>query len=147
MEKKPLMQAGRSGRFLQHGDFTVHLEGRNVVNQMHGPWNAELAEDFWRQAASVISELDETGPWVTTLVITGSAVLSPEGFERIRNRLVQSKGSKRLASAVVIGPDVEGYGLVDEFFIKCHEDVCPMRVFQTIDAAREWLSQFVAVSD
>jgi hypothetical protein len=129
--------------FPTHGEFIAYMDGRNVVTEICGPWNTELSDDYWRQSRDVIAWLDKGGPWAGTFVIHGSAMLSPEGFAGVRTRLIESSGSKRLPTALVIGPTVEGYGLVDDLYRQTYEGVCRMELFETIAEARVWLAQLV----
>lgn len=130
-----------------HGRFMAYADGRNIVVELEGPWNVELATDFWRQGRALFPVLDAGGPWATTTIIRRSAMLSPEGFAGLREQMRTNPPNRQVAAALVIGPEVEGHGLVEDLYLKSHNGRWPVAMFEDIGSARAWIARHVVISD
>jgi hypothetical protein len=128
--------------FSQHGEFELSIDGRLLVVDVVGPWNLELIQNYTAQVAPLARQLASTGPWVLISVARRSVLFTPEAIEALRETAQRhSAESRRVATAYVVGPTVEGYQVVNAIFEDIYRDVCPMAIFETRAEAEGWAAE------
>lgn len=128
--------------FSQHGEFELSIDGRLLVVDVVGPWNLELIRNYTAQATVLARQLAETGPWVLISIARRSVLFTPDAIEALRETARRhTADSRRIATAYVVDPTVEGYQLVNTLFEEIYRDVCPMAVFETRAEAERWAAE------
>lgn len=108
--------------------------------QVRGPWNAELVLQSHEAMHVALPEL-QGGRWAMLVVITGSAMFGPDVVEAIRNTVQnESATMERVATAWVLGPEVEGATLVPGVLRGLYGESDRFRIFETVEPAEAWLN-------
>lgn len=133
-----------SSQFKPHGNFSLRTEGQIIVQQVQGPWNLEMVEE-WNKALTPLGyALDKSGYFAAVIDFKESAMSTPDAVARMR-RVVESsvKFLKPAAHAVVAGPDVEGYLLVRTVMSRVFQDLTPYAFFDALEPALQWLQEHI----
>jgi hypothetical protein len=125
--------------FPPHGRTQFAIEGRVVRLHVEGPWNKELVIESHQRLSEALLRLP-SGPWALMVVIVGSALCPPDALEQIRattaNEAIQTS---RIATAWVMGENVEGGSLMTSALRKTYLRVNKFEIFHTEDDAKQWL--------
>jgi hypothetical protein len=125
--------------FHKHGDFEMRIDGRLLLADLYGPWNDELLDAFWTGLKPFIFEMERSVRWGSIYVLHGSAMMSHEGLALYKTRTAAYRlGSRRVAAAIVIGREVEGYGLMEQDYRNCYDGICSFETFERLPDARDW---------
>ncbi len=129
-----------SALFSAHGEFTIHQDGKILVNTVRGPWNIELVKEFSRAIDAPSRELHELGSWGGICIISESMLSSPDCLAMIRKIMCYGIPKfKMLAQAYVATRKVTGRGVIETSYERVFDGLCPFRFFDDYASAKEWL--------
>jgi hypothetical protein len=93
--------------------------------------------------------LKHPGPWASIAISRESVMVSLDGIERYAE-LMRTKLPPELtavATAFVIGHDVEGGSIMGPYFAKIYAEIGrPFKIFPTLDEAIHWAQAMVDAS-
>ena len=124
---------------LQYGDDSI------VVLFVEGPWNMELVSSV-HATMSQNPMLNSGMPWGFMIVVSKSTLFGQQALHRIQEAVrKEAQNSGRVATAWVIGPDVEGANLMASVIKGIYAGIQPVEIFRSMGAARDWLNDQVAI--
>ncbi len=125
------------GLFQQHGEFSIHVEGRIIVSDVLGPWNRELVDNWSRQGYPLVKALAASGPYVGINIIRGSMLCTPDAFDAMRAVVEYATAKLRcVGNMIVADANVEGRELLLGTYARLYEGLVPNQFFHDIDGAR-----------
>lgn len=125
------------GPFAQHGEFSIHVEGRMIVSDVLGPWNRELVDNWARQGHGIAKALAASGPYVGINIIRGSMLCPPEAFEAMRAVVEYATAKfKCVGNVLVADANVEGRELLLGTYARLYDGLTPNEFVYGIDSAR-----------
>ncbi len=142
--KMPRKKIARTRTLPAHGDFSLRIDGRVLVTEVRGPWNAELIHLWAKAALHPSEEMHKLGAWGGIAIITESMLSTPEALEQLAKVVrygVQNLGC--IAQVVVAAPDVLGRGIVEAGFVRIYEGLCAYNFFDDYASAKAWLDALI----
>ena len=128
--------------FQPHGAAQVELSGAILTVHLRGDWNAEMRRKTAQEMMVHVPVLHAAGPWGIINHLHDTLVYSEEIYAHTRqDYAARSPQSKLRAVAFVIGPDVEGGGLLKPKFKALLEGVIEAQVFADSHSAHLWMQQ------
>lgn len=154
MMNKKILRSSTSqvptGKFKAHGQVDIRMEGDLLHYIATGPFNKELLDCLAVAQLNFLQTALPTGAWVSICTMQESAVTSPEGLARY-NEIMQTPkpaGLTPVATAFVIGPEVEGGKLMAPHYAKIYTDIGrPFQTFVTMAEARTWAQDMIDLSN
>jgi hypothetical protein len=132
--------------FRTHGKAQFNIEGRVVCLHVVGPWNKELVVETHTQLSNALL-LMPAGPWALMVIVAESAICPPDAIEQIRvTSANEATQSGRIATAWVMGDDVEGSLLMESVLRKAYFGTNAFDVFETKDSAKNWLDVILSTN-
>ena len=126
--------------FRPHGSTQVEVSGATLIVHMHGHWNAEMRSQTAQAMLQYVPALNAAGPWGIINHLHDTLVYSETVYAHTRqDYAARSPHSKLCAVAFVIGPKVEGAGLLKPKFKALLEGVIEAKVFADSESARLWM--------
>lgn len=130
--------------FRNHGEFKIVVDGDIITSELTGPWNIETARDFMVQLMTVAARQMKGQPWASLVVCKESILFPLEMIAPLRagiaTRVVEFN---QVAVAMVITPEVEGYGVLDGRIRSIYEGLIPFEVFGRVEDAVAWFRKFL----
>lgn len=130
-----------TGKFKAHGQVDIRMEGDLLHYIATGPFNKELLDCLAIAQLNFLQTAQPTGAWVSICTLRESAVTSPDGLARYGEimRAPKPAGLTPVATAFVIGPDVEGGKLMAPHYAKIYANIArPFQTFLTMAEAQAW---------
>lgn len=130
-----------TGQFKAHGQVDIRMEGDLLHYVATGPFNKELVDCLAIAQLTFLQTAQPAGHWVSICTMRKSAVTSPEGLARYGDimRTPKPAGLTPVATAFVIGPEVEGGKLMTPHYAKIYADIGrPFQTFSTMAEAQTW---------
>ncbi len=127
--------------FRPHGSVQMWMEGDFLYYESTGPFNLELVESLAVAQMELLRATQYEGPWASICTVLNSAMASPEALDRYERLMRKEKppGKEPVATAFVLGPDVEGAKLMAPRFTKIYQGIQrPFQCFERIEDARAW---------
>lgn len=138
------------GKFLPHGLVNVRHAEDILRVEARGPFNVELMQALGQLRRALAEKLRSSARFGHMLIIQGSALMSPEAFDRYRDDRTAVYGTEirfPCAHALVVGADVEGWELMASRIQEIYRsDGVPYRVFAGEAEARAWLLAEIAAA-
>ena len=131
-----------AGKFKKHGSLHVTVDGRFVVLNGEGPWNAE---SLHLSDSGIMQKIHAMygSPWGVLAIFEGEAVYVPEAFSLLRKQIKKEVTLGRVATAVVFN-NVKAPLLSRHQFKSIYEtDGHEVGFFDTEADAREWLGSLI----
>lgn len=135
------------GQFKPHGHVDIQMEGDLLHYIATGPFNKELLDCLAIAQMEFLRSFRPKGPWVSVCTMKDSAISGPEGLARYAELMQAPKPPELtpVATAFVIGPEVEGAKLMAPHYAKIYADIArPFKTFETMAEARDWAKDMVA---
>lgn len=149
-EGKRLQASTRSivaSGFAPHGHIDIWREGDLLIYEATGPFNVELVSALAVAQQEVMQSMNTTRPWASIGSLKKSALMSLDALARYADimRAPKPEGWTPVATAFVIGPEVEGGNIMAPHFSKIYADIGrPMQVFQSLHEAMLWSNACIA---
>ena len=149
-EGKRLQASTRSivaNRFAPHGHIDIWREGDLLIYDATGPFNLELVNALAIAQQQGLQDFNTTRPWASIGSLKKSALMSLDALARYGDimRAPKPAGWTPVATAFVIGPEVEGGNIMAPLFAKIYADIGrPMQVFQDLNEAIHWSKACIA---
>ena len=131
-----------AGKFNKHGSLSVAIDGRLIVLNGEGPWNAEslhLSDDKIMQNLRAMYG----SPWGVLSIFRGEAVYVPEAFALLRKQIKKEIPLGRVATAVVFedvnSPLLSKHQFESIYEMPGHE----VAFFDSADDAKTWLNSLI----
>ncbi len=135
--------------FAPHGVIEIFIEGDVLHYECTGPYNREAFDAMAVAQMAFLSNLKHPGPWASIAVAKESVMASLDGIARY-SELMKTKLPPELsavATAFVIGPDVEGGAIMGPYFTKIYAEIGrPFKIFPTLKEAIQWAQSMVDAS-
>jgi hypothetical protein len=135
--------------FAPHGVMEIFMEGDVLHYECTGPFNREAFDAMAVAQMAFLMNLKHPGPWASIAISRESVMVSLDGLERYAE-LMRTKLPPELtavATAFVIGPEVEGGSIMGPHFAKIYAEIGrPFKIFPTFDAAVQWAQAIVDAS-
>lgn len=131
------------GQFRSHGHYELHLEDGIFVGIATGPFNVECLAAISKARKAALADWKDGAPVNAITVFKSSMLMSPQALDAYSRGLEQDfKNISPLAAfAWVVGPDVEGRGLMMEHFTEIFErSQIQWRVFENLAHAKAWIA-------
>lgn len=131
----------KSSQFRPHGVVNIWMDGPLLHYEARGPYNTELFDLLAIAQRDFLTTTQPQSPWVSICTIKESAMTSPEGAIRYKALLESAKSAnlEPLATAFVVGPEVEGGGIMEPIFTKIFADIGrTFAAFKTMAEAQAW---------
>lgn len=133
-------------KFRIHGEFLFQREGQVLITTVRGPWNLEFSKEWQAQITPAAIALATSGNWAAMTKITESILCTPEALTHMRQSALLGVQKMRFAAlAFVAKKEVTGRGLLERTYENLYKDVCPFGFFETAEAAKIWLANYVDV--
>lgn len=134
--------------FTAHGKVDIWAEDDLHLYEATGPFNKELVDGLALAQAGFLQQLQPAAPWVSICIVRSSALSTPEGMQRYGELIRQAPAHLTpVATAFVIGPDIEGGRLMAPRFTRIFEEAGrPFATFETLDEARRWARSRLAAA-
>lgn len=129
-------------KFPKHGDFRIRIDGQIVTSELAGPWNIEAARDYIQQLDALVTHAFSQRRWGSIVICRESIQFPLEMIAPLRTS-IQTRVAQfnQVAVAMVVAPDVEGYGLLFPIIRGIYEGVVPFELFDTLPPALSWMSE------
>ncbi|MGL6289430.1 MAG: hypothetical protein ACRC2H_01930 [Silanimonas sp.] len=144
-EAKPGSVPG--SRFRAHGQTTVWAEGAMVHVSAEGPFNREGADAFSQKMVELYRQLPAGMRFVNLTEFQVTMMATPDAWERLASHLqrINESGLPLVATAWVIGPEVEGRGLFAPRGEALFQELGRVfAVFETMADAEAWARERLA---
>jgi len=139
-----------TGQFKAHGQVDIQMEGDLLHYIATGPFNKELVDCLAVAQLNFLQTAQPTGAWVSICTMRESAVTSPEGLARYNEimRTPKPAGLTPVATAFVVGPEVEGGKLMAPHYAKIYADIGrPFQTFATMAEAQLWAQAMINLAN
>ncbi|MBU0587466.1 MAG: hypothetical protein KJ852_02755 [Gammaproteobacteria bacterium] len=132
--------------FAPHGQVDMWMDNNLLYYESTGPFNKELADCLAVAQSNFLQSQQPTGHWVSICTIKKSALATPDGLERYAELVRQAPPAfTPLATAYVIGPEIEGGQFMAPRFVRIFADAGrPFQIFETMAEARSWAEDMIA---
>lgn len=137
----------QSTAFSPHGEVALRFEDQILYYDATGPFNTEVVECLARAQAEFLQQIEPQGPWGSMAVCKISAVMGPECLARYQAMMSTPRSAKKtpVATAFVMGPDVEGHRLMAPLYAKIYAGIQrPFRAVKTLEEGQHWIRQQIA---
>lgn len=137
------------GRFAAHGLIEIAMEGDILYYVATGPFNEEVFDRFAIAQASYLSSLQHPTPWASIATFVGCALFTPEALARYTAVMQRPKPSAQtpVATAFVMGPDVEGGNIMASHFRKIYASIQrPFTIVSTREEAQAWAQSMLGTN-
>ncbi len=137
----------KATRFNQHGRMESRVEGNILFNEATGPFNAEIITAIRLIQQELLEEISSKEKWAQIYVFYESVLCSPDTIEALHFYLTNLKGKlkKPVATAFVIGPDVEGRTMMSPHYRQVYEKAnLNFRIFDAVEEAHAWVVDSLA---
>lgn len=127
--------------FQAHGVVEIRQEGQVVHYTATGPFNTELIDSLAVAQRDFLMAARPQGAWASIATICTSAMTSPEGIARYAALMAAPKPDFMIpvATAFVMGPDVEGNLIMAQHYRKIYRDIKrPFEIFANLPEAQAW---------
>ena len=134
-------------KFQPHGCIDIWMEGDLLYYEATGPFNTELVDALAVAQADILKNITATRPWASISCVKQCVLMSPDAMTRYAEimRIPKPEGKTPVATAFVIGPEVEGRDIVAPHFVKIYADIeRPMQIFETLEDAKRWAQDMIA---
>lgn len=100
--------------FRPHGRYSAKCEGRLVIMEASGPFNAEMLQAYHQATLPLLAKVRARGPYVTLTEYHDSMMMSPSVVDLLAKSVAQAniEGNSALAVAYAVEPSVEGRDLM-----------------------------------
>jgi len=132
----------KRGKYPPHGEIHAEVKGNIVRYIASGPFNTELNAAYEEVQKSILSAMASKGAWGDLTIFHHSAMESTSELEAYSKSLenYMMQGMVPVATAFVLGPDVEGAQIMGVRYAKIYADLgMPFMIFQQTDEAEAWL--------
>lgn len=136
-------------RFAAHGLIEITMEGDILYYVATGPFNEELFDRFSIAQASHLATLQHPTPWVSIATFVDCALFTPEALARYTAvmQVPKREGLAPIATAFVIGPDVEGGKIMAPHFRRIYDSIQrPFTIVSTLEEAQSWAHSMLRTS-
>ncbi len=148
--KKSSTTQVKTSQFTAHGMVDLWMDGQVMHYEATGPFNTELVNCLAVAQRDHLLTLSPQGAWVSMGTLRHSAMMSPEALARYAEIIAAPKPQNMnpIATAFVIGPDVEGGSIMAPLLAKVFTDIGrPVAIFATRAEAEAWaLAQIARAS-
>ncbi len=137
------------GAFAAHGLIEIAMEGDILYYAATGPFNEELFDRFAIAQAAYLTKLKHPTPWVSIATFVGCALFTPEAIASYTAAMQAPKpaGLTPVATAFVMGPDVEGSKIMAPHFRKIYDSIQrPFTIVNTLEEAQSWAQSMIDAS-
>ena len=131
----------KTSRFSAHGLIEIVMEGDFLHYSATGPFNEELFDRFAIAQGNYLKAINHPTPWASIATFIGCAMFTPEAIQRYARLMNAPKppGLTPVATAFVMGPNIEGAKIMAPHFRKIYRDIQrPFEIFQTVEEAQKW---------
>lgn len=147
--RTPVLRASqfRTTAFSPHGEIALWFDDQILYYEVIGPLNTEVIECLALAQMEFLQQFEPPGPWGSIAVGKISAMMGPECLARYEAMMSSPKpaGKTPVATAFVMGPDVDGYRLMAPLFAKIYAAIQrPFRVAETLEEGRQWVFAQIA---
>lgn len=139
-----------AGQFKAHGQIDMRMDGDLLHYVATGPFNKELMDCLAVAQSTFLQTLQPTNAWGSICTLRESAVTGPETLARYSEIMRSPKpaGLTPVATAFVIGPEVEGGKLMAPHYAKIFAEIGrPFRTFSTMAEAQTWAQSMVDLAN
>ncbi len=136
-------------RFAAHGLIEFAMEGDILYYAATGPFNEELFDRFAIAQKSYLTTLKHPTPWASIATFVDCALFTPEAIARytVVMHTPKSAGLVPVATAFVIGPEIEGGKIMAPHFRKIYDSIQrPFTVVSTLEEAQSWAQSMLDAS-
>jgi hypothetical protein len=133
------------GKFRQHGELHMHLEGDVIVYIVRGPFNLETITALGKARRAGLAQWQARQRKLSIAIFENTLLMAPEALQAYTEGLKQyfDKAPKAQAVAWVVPASVQGRALMLPKFEKLFADLgVPWRVFEQLEDARAWVNGF-----
>lgn len=140
----PVLHTGqfRTTSFSPHGEIALWYEDRILHYDAMGPFNTELVDALALAQKEFLQHINPQGPWGSIAVFKNSAIMGPDTLARYEGMMSAPKppGKTPVATAFVMGPDVDGHRLMRPLFERIYRHIGrPFIAVETLDEGRRWV--------
>lgn len=135
--------------FKAHGRVDLWMDNDVLQYEATGPFNAEVFDRLAVAQGNFLKSLTFSGPWASICTLRVSAMATPEAIERYSALMRKPKpaGFEPVATAFVIGPEIEGCRIMAPHFERVYQLIQrPFRIVSTIEQAQQWVHAEIAAS-
>ena len=128
--------------FRPHGRIDSNVEERILIQRAKGPFNEQIISALRVVHKSALDSLSNTGPWGAIFQIEESALSTFPMLHGLTEYLsLQVKnGSASVATAIVIGDDVDGASMMAHHYVKAWSDAgIRCKYFQKFEDGKFWI--------
>ena len=128
-------------KFQPHGCIDIWMEGDLLYYEATGSFNTELVDALAVAQLEILKSMTDLRPWASISCVKHSLLMSPDALARYADimRAPKPEGRTPVATAFVMGPEVEGRDIMSPYFVKIYADIGrPMQIFHTLDEAKRW---------
>lgn len=131
-------------KFRPHGKAEFRIEGQLMLIDLEGPWNAELVVQIHERVVDLKPTLTANGKWGLLIIVSTSLLCPIETLATIKRTVLEDAAQNgHAAVGLVAARSVEGRGLVEDFYCKLYEGICPVAFFETRDEAKRWIAPYL----
>ncbi|MET3107130.1 hypothetical protein AAKU67_002972 [Oxalobacteraceae bacterium GrIS 2.11] len=137
----------KTTRYNQHGRMESHVDNNILINEATGPFNAEIITAIQVIQHDLLQEIINHEQWAQVYIFHESVLCSPDTIEALRTYLANFKDSrnKPVATAFVMGPEVEGSSMMGPHYRQVYEEVhLTFQLFSTKTQALAWVNTMLA---
>lgn len=145
--KKSTSDIEDSRLFKAHGQADYEVEGRMVFVRAEGPFNAELVPALSQTISKIIATLAQAGNWAQIITFHKSAMCSPVALNDFQASLKARYTNPKTnpVVALVLGPGVEGAGIMPAVIRKCYSEAgVECQAFTSREDALAWVKSKLA---
>ena len=147
--KSPVLNTSQfqTTAFSPHGEVSLWFEDQILYYDATGPLNTEVIECLALAQVEFLKQFEPQGPWGSMAVYKVSAMMGPTCLARYEAMMSTPKpaGKTPVATAFVMGPDVDGYRLMAPLYAKIYAGIQrPFRAVETLEEGRRWLFEQIA---
>lgn len=146
--KSPILRTSQfqATAFSPHGEIALWFDDQILYYEATGPLNTEVIECLAIAQMEFLKQLEPQGVWGSMAIFKNSAMVGPQCLARYEAMMSSPKpaGKTPVATAFVMGPDVEGHRLMAPLFAKIYTTIQrPFCTVETVEAGRTWLRQHI----
>ena len=147
--KSPVLRTSqfRTTAFSPHGEIVLWFEDQILYYEVTGPLNTEVIECLALAQMEFLKQYEPQGLWGSIAVCKVSVVMGPQCLARYDSMMSVPKpvGKAPIATAFVMGPDVDGYHLMAPLFAKIYAGIeRPFLAVETLEEGRQWVFAQIA---
>jgi hypothetical protein len=131
-------------KFRPHGKADFRVEGQLILIELEGPWNAELVEQIHERVVELKATLIANGKWGLLIIISNSLLCPLETIDTIKRTVLEdAEQNGHAAVGLVAARSVEGRGLLEAWYCKLYDGICPVAFLETLDEAKRWIAPYL----